>query len=380
MPLGIFPTKYKICVIGREKGEKREFFSKLSPIGFDFRDSFKETLGVSFYLLSVPILVDSESLKIGTQIWDITIDLRFRFSVNNYFSDADGFLLFCNLHKPEKFDDILYWIKYIRKNYDSSIPALLVAVKNTIDKQEMEDLVIEICEKFKIKYHLVYGIENMQHYEILIKLIGELRKNDPELRKSIDKILESKNYSDISDITPDNIDDYFKIINKKLDFISLEQQPKIKSFEREELEEVLNNIKDETIFHKKVLFPILRDLKCEDVRILHGPNEMGKDILFKTTNLFGLPEYNIMVVKTGKIDQRQSGKINKYIEEIFDQIKTGKIVKYKDLNLGKLNICRVFVTTNDDITDRAKEVLSALDPKIRGNIFFIYRDVLLNLF
>ncbi len=124
---------------------------------------------------------------------------------------------------------------------------------------------------------------------------------------------------------------------------------------------------------------ILRDIGFIDVKIncgRRGHKEYGKDIIFSHRNKFGHLEWSAIVVKKGKIQQKESESIHKYVEEIIDQGSLALDIEYEDEKGIEFPITRVFIATNEEITDPAKKVIIR---KIKGSVFFIERQTLLEL-
>lgn len=157
-----------------------------------------------------------------------------------------------------------------------------------------------------------------------------------------------------------------------------QKQNFIKSFSKSELMSRLENIKKEAEF-QEMLVTILDDLGFNDIVIncgRRGHDEFGKDIVFSYRNKFNQIEWNAIVVKTGKIDQSIGRKINRKVEEIIDQGSEALEIPYKNEKGSNFKITRVFIATNEYITDKAK---STIIRDLGGHVFFIDKNILLNL-
>ena len=172
-----------------------------------------------------------------------------------------------------------------------------------------------------------------------------------------------------------------KELDKTLDKISniiLQKKDRIKSYTKKELIEKIDYIKNESEF-QDLLAQILRDLGFIDVIIncgRRGHREFGKDIVFSHRNKFGHLEWSAFVVKKGKIQQKESESIHKYVEEIINQGSFALEIEYEDEKGIEFPITRVFVATNEEITDSAKTVIIR---NIKGSVFFIEKQTLLDL-
>ena len=172
-----------------------------------------------------------------------------------------------------------------------------------------------------------------------------------------------------------------KELEKALDKISIkifQKEERIKSFTKKELIEKLNSIEKESEY-QDLLAQILKDLGFIDVIIncgRRGHKEYGKDIVFSHRNKFGHLEWSAIVVKKGKIQQKGRESIHKYVQEIIDQGSLALEIEYEDEKGIEFPITRVFVATNEEITDPAKKVIVR---KIKGSVFFIEKQTLLDL-
>ena len=163
-----------------------------------------------------------------------------------------------------------------------------------------------------------------------------------------------------------------------LQLLLSQKQNYIKSFSKSELKSRLENINNEGEF-QEILISILEDLRFEDIIIncgRKGHDEFGKDIVFSYRNKFNQIEYNAIVVKTGKIDQAIGRKTYRKVEEIIDQGSEALEIPYKNDKGSNFKITRVFIATNEYITDKAK---STIIRDLGGHVFFIDKNILLNL-
>lgn len=173
-------------------------------------------------------------------------------------------------------------------------------------------------------------------------------------------------------------EELFLSINK-VNQLKQKKEDLIKKYTRNELEERLKNIKNESEF-QDILKDILNDLGFFDIRIncgRRGHKEFGKDIVFSYRNKFRSIEYDAIVVKTGKIDQPEGRDIHNYIKDIIRKGSDALEIPFIDEKGIPFPITRVFIATNEGITDDAKTSIRA---KIEGNVFFIEKDTLLSLF
>lgn len=164
-----------------------------------------------------------------------------------------------------------------------------------------------------------------------------------------------------------------------MQFLMSQKQNHIKSFSNSELKSRLENINNEDEF-QEILVNILEDLRFKDVLIncgRRGHDEFGKDIVFSFRNEFNQIEWNAIVVKIGKIDQSIGRKINQKLVKIIDQGSEALEIPYKNEKGSEFKITRVFIATNEYITDKAKKTIIR---DLGGQVFFIDKQILLSLF
>lgn len=155
---------------------------------------------------------------------------------------------------------------------------------------------------------------------------------------------------------------------------------KVKSFTQTELENKLNNITNEKELRREVLIPILRDLGYDNVKETHGTREFGKDIVFTIRDKFGLPEWNVMVVKNQDI-HGDTSKPNNFALNVLSELKLCKAMPYKDLNYGEKHFAKVYLVINGKFRDNAIDIISKnlKDYNLNGCLYFMDREFLLNL-
>ena len=104
---------------------------------------------------------------------------------------------------------------------------------------------------------------------------------------------------------------------------------------------------------------------------------MGKDIVFSNRNKFRLREWNAIVAKIGPINTTDARELPDNIKLMIFQVEEAYGFRYMDEKNSKHLITRVFIATNDKITRPAKQ---RIIKKLKGNVFFIDKDILLGLF
>ncbi|MBA7513997.1 hypothetical protein ES705_06015 [subsurface metagenome] len=149
----------------------------------------------------------------------------------------------------------------------------------------------------------------------------------------------------------------------------------IKRYSKLDLEHKLSNIPNEEVF-RQLIKEILEDLGFQDIEYTHGTEEMGKDIVFSNRNKFKMKEWNAIVAKVGKIKTDDARKLPDKIKLLIYQVEEAYAFKYEDDKGSKHFITRVFIATNESITKDAKK---RIRKKLKGNVFFIEKDTLLDL-
>jgi len=175
------------------------------------------------------------------------------------------------------------------------------------------------------------------------------------------------------------LEDELTFCISKVNQIKLKKEDRIKKYGKEELEEKLRNITNESEF-QDILVDILNDLGFSDVTIncgRRGFDEFGKDIVFSHRNKFQKQEWDAIVVKTGKIDQPEGRELRNDIKEIIQKGLEALDIPFEDEKGNEYSITRVYIATNEKFTVKAKKSIRA---KFEGRVFFIEKKTLLNLF
>jgi len=149
----------------------------------------------------------------------------------------------------------------------------------------------------------------------------------------------------------------------------------IKRYSKLDLEHKLSNIPNEEEF-RQLLKEILEDLGFQEIEYTHGTEEMGKDIVFSNRNKFKMKEWNAIVAKVGKIKTDDARKLPDKIKLLIYQVEEAYAFKYEDNKGSKHPITRIFIATNESITKDAKK---RIRKKLKGNVFFIEKNTLLDL-
>lgn len=126
----------------------------------------------------------------------------------------------------------------------------------------------------------------------------------------------------------------------------------------------------ESEFTQKVLIPIIRKLKFNNVRYSHGRREFGKDVLFSRITEFDDIEYWGALVKYGNI----SGEVNSDIDNIINQLDDAfKIPFYDIYTRRKEKISKLLIAISGRFTENAIEkICEKIEASaIKNNLVFI---------
>ncbi len=263
------------------------------------------------------------------------------------------------VHLLHTFKSILFDMQNSVQNYEYLVLIDLVRYFN------------EIRNSLDSKYELFPNIE-----------YGDLffTKNPTELNQ--ESHLHKKNLLKLHKVHYQNFQLYRANLKTELNrimsiirYLANQKRETIKRYSKLELEQKLGNLSNEEEF-RQLLKEILEDLGFQDIELTHGTDEMGKDIVFSNRNKFKMKEWNAIVAKVGKIKTDDARKLPDKIKLLIYQVEEAYAFKYEDDKGSKHLITRVFIATNESITKDAKK---RIRKKLKGNVFFIEKDTLLNL-
>lgn len=130
--------------------------------------------------------------------------------------------------------------------------------------------------------------------------------------------------------------------------------------------------KDEPLFTKEVVIPVLRKLGFGSVRYNHGVNEFGRDVLFSELDKFGRIRHCAAQVKAGDIAASNGVLLGTLLTQIDDAFAMPVMGPGKS---KQFNISEVLVICSGRITEGAVQRLNQkLDPRLVGSVHFLDRD------
>ena len=262
----------------------------------------------------------------------------------------------------DDFKNILFEMQSSIENYDYSGLIKLERYFNEIRNR--------LDSKFALFPNMEYGIL------FLTKNPTELIKRNherPAFKKNILQ-LHKVHYQDFQ-LYRTNLKAELNRIMSNIRYLVNQKRDAIKRYSKMDLKHKLSNITNEDDF-RQLLKEILEDLGYQDIEHTHGTEEMGKDIVFSNRNKFKMKEWNAIVAKVGKIKTDDARKLPDKIKLLIYQVEEAYAFKYEDSKGSKHPITRIFIATNESITKDAKK---RIRKKLKGNVFFIQKDTLLDL-
>ncbi|MBN8609611.1 MAG: hypothetical protein J0L92_03450 [Deltaproteobacteria bacterium] len=107
---------------------------------------------------------------------------------------------------------------------------------------------------------------------------------------------------------------------------------------------------------KTYAIPLLRQLGFVRVDFLHGPGEMGKDLVFAELDRFGLLRYYAAQAKREVVTAKDGGR---EFEALVTQLRSAYDYKYKDSSSGRtVGISGVYLLTIQRVNEHVKERLT----------------------
>jgi len=113
--------------------------------------------------------------------------------------------------------------------------------------------------------------------------------------------------------------------------------------------------RNENLWTREFLAPLLRRLGFRKVELTHGTLEAGRDLVFAEYDKFGLLRYYAAQVKDGDIRSKAE---TRELRTIISQVQDAYETKYKDIATGtEHKISGVYLIANGGITEAAKKIL-----------------------
>lgn len=131
---------------------------------------------------------------------------------------------------------------------------------------------------------------------------------------------------------------------------------------------------NEDDFTNEVIKPLLEKMGYKGVRITHGSEEFGKDVIFYTLGPFDNKRWGAAQLKVKKVHGGLAKKGN--YEEVKNQLNTALRVPHPDMTSGdKVSITETYLITSEYFTENSKEVL--IEEFSNNPVFFIDGETVL---
>ncbi|TFG26465.1 MAG: GTP-binding protein [Promethearchaeota archaeon] len=133
---------YKILLLGNKSVGKTSLLLRF--LTNEFMNEVLDTVGVNLYSKCLKI----ENQNIRLNIWDFSGEQKFKFILPTYCKGADGAFLIYDITNRESFEDLRYWISFIKK-YAKNIPTMLIGTKldlneyRVVSKRNIKELIKE---------------------------------------------------------------------------------------------------------------------------------------------------------------------------------------------------------------------------------------------
>ncbi len=116
-------------------------------------------------------------------------------------------------------------------------------------------------------------------------------------------------------------------------------------------------------FRKKIVIPLLHDIKAFSIVDLHGINECGLDIFFEQRDIFKRNRCYGIQCKKGNIN-RSASNIPNSIITICNQIELAFTKEFRDSENKKVKINGFYLVVSGQINGFAKEYISEKSGKL----------------
>ena len=125
--------------------------------------------------------------------------------------------------------------------------------------------------------------------------------------------------------------------------------------------------KNEDAFCQEVLLKLLRQMKFENVRYIHGGDEFGRDFIFKEETSFFKTRYYGLQAKAGNI----SGEAGSLIDKILSQIEDAFSMAYEEPGSPDVYIDTMIIATSGRFARNAiKKIRRKTPDHLVGSLYF----------
>lgn len=130
--------------------------------------------------------------------------------------------------------------------------------------------------------------------------------------------------------------------------------------------------KDEDLFCREMLYPLLRRMGFLFVRYTHGKKEYGKDFTFSEATPFGNHRHYGLQAKAGDV----SGSVNAAVDELLGQIRDAFKMPYFELGSKEPRFISTFIIAiSGKFTENAREKIAHETlAGLVGSVYFLDRE------
>lgn len=132
---------------------------------------------------------------------------------------------------------------------------------------------------------------------------------------------------------------------------------------KKEIRDTLRDVKETELHH--ILAQLFEAMDFKDVKVTHGTQEFGKDLVFYEENKFGDKIWHSCVVKKGDVNQS-------VYSDIIRQIDESRLKPFDHHQYGKVKISHVFVVASGVYKENTKALIT--EKIINGESFIKYFD------
>ncbi len=174
---------FKIIVVGSPGIGKTNFVKNIKDNSHYYNDRYY--IGVDFEIVN--LCVADRQCKF--QLWDLKCNQRFLSLHNFFYRGAKCCVLCFDLSNRSSFEDLYYWIKFVR-NYEYLIPICLVGLKSDLSNQVSKEQIYDFAENFNVNGVFISSRKMPQRDKVLDHvakvIIGEYQT--PSNRELLDNI------------------------------------------------------------------------------------------------------------------------------------------------------------------------------------------------